>query len=232
MARNGELQWLCQSTHPVLATACGILSTLVAENWEGVDLAIKHCFRYLQGAKDLCLVKRKGVRTGLKTSSDADWAGLYAVLGEKRSRTGILAEYDNMPVAWKSSWQQCKGTEFSEDADIATSSAEAETYAAADAAKLSIHLKNICEEIDIAVSKPVIIAIDAGAALGFINNTGSIGRMKHIDLHESWVSQMRDRQQVSFKKVPGTENPADFFTKIITGPEFKKHQGSLMGTLR
>ena len=231
MKWNGELQWLCQSTHPVLATACGILSTLVAENWVGVDDAIKHTFRYLQGAKELCLVKKMGVRTGLTASSDADWAGLYKVLGEKRSRTGTVIKYDEMPVGWKSSWQQCKGTEYDLEADIATSSAEAETYAAADSAKMAIHLKNICEEIDIAVSKPVVIDIDAGAALGFINNTGSVGRMKHIDLRESWVNQMRDRKQVTFRKVPGTSNPADFFTKIITGPEFKRHQDELMSKI-
>ena len=38
-------------------------------------------------------------KTGLDLSTDADFAGLYKVNGEVRSRTGIIALYDGMAVA-------------------------------------------------------------------------------------------------------------------------------------
>ena len=72
------------------------------------------------------------------------------------------------------------------------------------------------------------IHIDAGAAIGFITNTCSIGRMKHIDLRESWVEQLRKKGVIKWIKVPGTANRADTFTKILQGAEFEKGTADLM----
>ena len=168
---------------------------------------------------------------------DGDWAGLYALTGEKRSRTGILVTCDGMAVAWKSSFQQCKGTMAkigtdTKDMDqISTSSGESEVHAASDAAKLAQHLKYVCEEIDAPVPQLIPIHIDAGAAIGFITNTCSIGRMKHIDLRESWVEQLRRKGVIKWIKVPGTTNRADTFTKILHGSEFQKGTKGLMEPL-
>ena len=122
--------------------------------------------------------------------------------------------------------QQCKSTEATEDytpvdedADsdphIATASADSEVHAAADAAKMGLHEKYFCEEIEIPVSKKIRIGIDAGAAMGFIENTGTVGRMKHIDLRSGWVDTLRNKDELEFYKVSGDENTADFFTKIL-----------------
>ena len=186
-------------------------------------------------------MKKCGNKQGLKMATDADWAGMYTVTGEKRSRTGSYASYDGMPVAWKSAFQQCKGSEFKvhtpgpgdteEEAEVpiySTSSGEAEVHAAADTGKLGMHILFMGEEINIPMVRPVKIDIDAGAALGFIQNTGTVGRMKHIDLRSTWVTSMRDRNILEFVKIPGDENIADFFTKIITGPKFKKFQDEMM----
>ena len=101
----------------------------------------------------------------------------------------------------------------------------------ANAAKLATHFKYVCEETDIKVPKKVAITIDAAAAEGFIQNTGKIGRMKHIDLREAWVKDLRDRQHIEFIRKTGPENPADFFTKIITGSQFKAAEDRLMVSL-
>ena len=111
------------------------------------------------------------------------------------------------------------------------SSGEAETYAAGDAAKLGIHFHNVGEEVGLKVSKPVKIYIDAQAAKGFIQNTGVIGRMKHIDLREAWLDILRS-DTVEFLRVPGEDNEADFFTKILQGPSFVKATSRLMQPLK
>ena len=74
------------------------------------------------------------------------------------------------------------------------------------------------------------IQIDAGAAMGFINNTASISRMKHIDIREAWVQTLRDKR-ITFKRIPGEQNKADFFTKIHTGPKVKEALENLMKPL-
>ena len=47
-------------------------------------------------------------------------------------------------------------------------------------------------------------------------------KMRHIDLKQQWVRDpdLRDKKVVKLEKIPGTENPADGLTKILSGPEF------------
>ena len=110
----GEAGFIAQTTHPILAPACSIISSIVGQRTKGITKLTKHLWRYIKGVQHRCLKKQNGNREGLMLSSDADWAGLYSVNKEKRSRTGILATYDGMPFAWRSSYQKCKGTEFNE----------------------------------------------------------------------------------------------------------------------
>ena len=86
----------------------------------------------------------------------------------------------------------------------------------------------MCEEINIPCPTKVPINIDAGAAIGFITNTCSIGRMKHIDLRESWVEQLRNKDHLEWVKVPGPENRSDTFTKIRSGADFARGVEGLM----
>ena len=75
------------------------------------------------------------------------------------------------------------------------------------------------------------MGVDAGAAIGFINNTGAPARLKHISLRLAWVRQLRDHSRVMFIKVLGTENPVDFFTKNQAYPAFKEAEDRLMTRL-
>ena len=46
--------------------------------------------------------------------------------------------------------------------------------------------------------------------------------MKHIDARLAWVQSLRDKDVVRLIKVPGAENAADFYTKVLNGPEFRR----------
>ena len=52
--------------------------------------------------------------------------------------------------------------------------------------------------------------------------------MKHVDLRNTWVRQMRDRDQVRFTKISGEANEADFMTKLLPGPAFKAWLNKMM----
>ena len=114
---------------------------------------------------------------------------------------------------------------------FATSSDEAEVHVAADAVKEGLHLKYVADELGIFVGDKIKVGIDAGAAIGFISNTGSPARLKHINLRVAWVRQLRDHSQVEFVKVLGTDNPANFFTKIQGYPAFKEAEERMMKRL-
>ena len=187
-------------------------------------------------------MRRKGDCQGLEVFSDADYAGMYKATNgeEKRSRTGIEVTYNGMTIDWHSHYQKCTGTEKKggigrwdgEDRlSLALSTCESETYAAADAAKLAMHYKVVCDELQMEVPESVPIVIDASAAEGFINNTTKLSRMKHIDIRETWVRDLRDRDHIRFIRKPGTENRADFFTKILTGKLLQEAEDRMMGSL-
>ena len=237
----GQAEWLAQTTHPTISPAVRAVSMLASvKEYEGTLDALKHLFRYLKGKKDFALVKKSDNNEGLEIHSDSDWAGLFNVsLGQElRSRTGVLITYNGMPITWKSFYQKCASTSYTpntsgteeEMADVvATSSAEAEIHAASDAVKEGLHnIKYIADELSLDVDEKIKVGVDAGATIGFINNTGAPARLKHISLRLAWVRQLRDHSRVVFNKVLGTENPADFFTKIQGYPAFKEAEERLM----
>ena len=142
-------------------------------------------------------------------------------------------------MVWISCFQQCRGTgwcpqseelqiEAAKSGTIALSSAESEVYAASHTLKQALHHNYVCKEIGIPCDDNISINVDAGAAIGFINNTGCGSRLKHINMQEKWVSELQNRKLATFKKVAGTENEADFFTKVVTLTEFKKAMERLM----
>ena len=59
---------------------------------------------------------------------------------------------------------------------------------------------------------PVRIWTDSSAAMGTAARQG-LGKMRHLECHSLWVQQRLRRREFELRKVLGTENPADLFTK-------------------
>ena len=76
------------------------------------------------------------------------------------------------------------------------------------------------------------LAADASAAIGFIHNNTSVGRMKHIDMRASWVNMVRNLKELEYVHVPGTINKADVLSKIIQGKSFEEEQKRIMTPLK
>ena len=172
--------------------------------------------------------------------SDSDWAGLYTAVGEVRSRSGTLIKYNGMPVGWLSRLQKCMGTSLQPDMEdtfadedldayeIATSSAGAELHAAADSLKLGLHTHHVAKELNLPVSDTIIMKVDSTAAIGKIQGPRGSGKMKHLDLRDAWIQRLRNKKIVDIVKVLGTENGADFFTKLVSRADFCKEENLLM----
>ena len=62
-------------------------------------------------------------------------------------------------------------------------------------------------------------------------SVGKVSKMKHIDVRMAWVKELRNRNLVTFERVPGTENLADFFTKLLLGVQFTKWEAAMMQKL-
>ena len=141
--------------------------------------------------------------------------------GEVRSRTGVMICYNGMPILWYTGLQKTIASQWTnEDEAIATSSGNAETLAASETLVRALSVTYVADEVGIEVPQPIRIEIDANAALGFLNNSGSPSRMKHIDIRKGWIQQLRDRTIAEFIKVDGTLIKANFMTKLLSRVEF------------
>ena len=161
-------------------------------------------------------------------------------MGEVRSRSGTQVNYNGMPTGWISKLQKCMGTsmkpEFEElfaegkldEYEIATASAESELHAAAESLRLGLHIQHIAQELHLPVQETIVMKVDSTAAIGKIQGPRGSGKMKHIDLRDAWIQRLRCKKIVDVVKVAGTENGADFFTKILTRAEFCKGEARLM----
>jgi len=230
----GDGNWLVQTTHPTLATATSVLAGYSKAPPETADGILQHYLRYLKRAARFGLVNDHTNKEGFVVSSDSDWAGLYSTTGETRSRSGSCITLDGMPISWGSQHQKCVGTSYKEgldEAEVAQSSAEGELYAAADTLKLALHMSYVADELKIPMPSPLIMLVDATAAIGKIQGPRGGGKLKHIDLRQDWIKLLKNRKIVEVVKVPGEANPADCFTKILGRVAFNKSESELVGRI-
>lgn len=100
------------------------------------------------------------------------------------------------------------------------SSAEAELYAEVKAASETLGLVSMLKDLGVKCG-------DASAALGIINRKG-LGRVRHIDTNWLRLQEKDVERQFEFKRIKGSDNPADLFTKSLSADAINKHMETLM----
>ena len=58
------------------------------------------------------------------------------------------------------------------------------------------------------------VHVDSSAALAVTARKGN-GKLRHVRIGHLWVQQLQDSEEVAFRKVAGTCNPADLMTKYL-----------------
>ena len=66
------------------------------------------------------------------------------------------------------------------------------------------------------------IFVDSTAALGVVNRKGA-GKLRHVRVGQLWVQEKQEAGELRYRKVKGTENPADALTKAMTRGEMEKY---------
>ena len=95
-------------------------------------------------------------------------------------------------------------------ATVALSSAEAELTALVRTSCETIGLCQLASEFGLAFSGRIFA--DASAALGVVSRRGA-GKLRHVRIGSLWVQEAQRAGTLDFRKVLGSENPADLFTK-------------------
>ena len=218
----GGVGWLVSTTRPDLALAFSRLGQFLSAPTEGAIKSLKQTLRYIKGTSHYCLSMPLGLSSNtFQHWSDSDHASNKAVANKRRSQTGIISTMNGVPHVYKSTAQSV----------VTLSSTEAEIYAASTAVSNFEHSRFVLDEMGIqGHPTPFTLMIDNTAAEVFMEDTKNNSRLKHIDVRQNWVQEMRDRSIVVPEHVNTNDNLADLFTKPLGAPTFKKHVERIMHT--
>ena len=64
------------------------------------------------------------------------------------------------------------------------------------------------------MSLSATVFVDSSAALAVTARRGN-GKLRHVRIGHLWVQELAASEEVSYRKVPGEENPADLLTKHL-----------------
>jgi len=99
------------------------------------------------------------------------------------------------------------------------SSAASEIYAASVALSEFLHLSYVSDEMGWPMELPMEIQVDNAAAIAFGGGNTRRSKLRHIDVRQQWVTQLRNAEVCRLIKVDTKANLADPFTKMFTADE-------------
>ena len=77
----------------------------------------------------------------------------------------------------------------------------------------------------------MILQVDNTAAIAFIEDSCERSNLKHIDVRQNWVRELRNRSVVVPTHVPSAANLADLFTKILDVQTFELLRNMMLVSL-
>jgi len=179
-------------------------------HWE----AAKRVCRYLKGTLTRGITLGGDWPLQLEVHADASWADDAQ---DRRSTLGFCTSLGSAPISWKAS----------RSSTVAHSTAESEYYAAGEAAKEVVHLRQLLKSIGYPQGNPTPFGMDSQAGIAMTKNPEFHARTKHIDIRHHWIRDIVRDEVIAPVYVPTEENPADLFTKAL-GREKHSHLLSLM----
>ena len=104
------------------------------------------------------------------------------------------------------------------------SSGEAEYYAALKGACAALGFQSML--VDLGMRASATPFLDSSAARGITHRAG-LGKLRHLKTGYLWFQAAVESKKLQIRKVLGTENPADLFTKHLSNAEMWEHLETL-----
>jgi hypothetical protein len=140
-------------------------------------------------------------------------------LKTRRSITGIAFCFGSSVIAYKSKVQPV----------VATSSTEAEFYAAVIAAKIAKYFRSILTELGFPPSAPTPLYEDNEAAIAMVNENRPTPRVRHLETQYFAIQEWHHTGFIQMFHIPGMINPADQQTKPLASRLHNHHIHRIMG---
>jgi hypothetical protein len=221
----GALLFACICVRIDIAHSTGILSRATQDPKPINFRESLRVLAYLEGTDTYGIVlggKISIPRSNLTAFVDADWAG---DVDSRRSTAGLVILFNGAAIDWKSS--KIKGT-------ISLSSTEAEINAITVAAQRLMFIHPILREMGHSdIEAHTVIMEDNQPAIHIIEQGGcNSKRAKHYDVKVKYVVDLIMKKNVRIQKVKTTEQLADFLTKNLATPNFRRARDALMVNLK
>ena len=198
---TGELLWVAQRTRPDLGFCVGLMSSWTTKAPRHVLKIGLRALQFLAATRDQRLSLVPGRPNGMSIYSDASFAPFGG-----HSISGILIQYDEVGIVWKSRKQTL----------VTLSTAEAELVAACEAVVLTQSLSALVDELE-GVSTSKRLLVDNVAAITLAEGGGS-PRTRHLHVRAGFLQEMLEHGDLTVEHCPGEEQLADCLTKALPKP--------------
>ena len=213
----GGLLFLAKRTRPDILTATSILSRFNHCPGPTHHAAARQVLAYVKGTSTFGLVFKAPETPPAKfkiiTKVDSDYAN---DLLDRASTTGYIIYLNNHPIVTRSTKQERP----------ALSTTEAEYVAEAEAAKETEWVCHVLDQLQIDYETPIMYADNKGG-IRLAQNKSISQRTKHIDVRHHYIRHLVENKRLEIRHISTDENTADFFTKPLKEPTFRKHRSQL-----
>ena len=92
-----------------------------------------------------------------------------------------------------------------------------------------LYVKSLIESMVLKVELPMILEVDNSGAVDLANNWSVGGRMRHINVKNYFLHEVKDQGILVVKHIAGDSNDADIFTKNTTTGVFERNFPKFVG---
>jgi len=216
----GKLLWLTNVRNDIMFAVKELSRGLQSPTLSD-QAKLKHLMRYLSGSKDIVETLRPKIKLSQSTKCididtfvDSDWAGCVST---RKSTSGMSLFVLGVNVCGISRTQQT----------VALSSGEAELYAIGLGISESLFVRTLLMESKLCTKCNIILHTDSSAGKSMASRHGLSKKTKHIHLRFLFMQDLILSGLIKIKKVLGTLNPADVFTKYINKDTLHRHMPTL-----
>ena len=199
-------KYLKQATHAHMSAAIRVVDYVVSTRFLGKKLA-PYC---KWDGKD------QNFQFRVEGYSDSDFAKDPVT---RKSVTGSVTYLCGSPII-----ERCHS-----QSTVAISVTEAELGAVTETVQDMMYVKTVLESLGLQVKTPMTLYCDNKGAIDLVNGWSIAGRTRHVANKINFLREQKEMGRIEVRYIQTQHNVSDLFTKNLSGPDFNRHVGKLMG---
>lgn len=187
---------------PDLNYTVGLQSEFMQLPWKPHLDSVRRTLCYVSATLDYGLFYAAGIPVEPYGYTDVDWVGS---IFDRRSTSGFMFSFGTATVTWSSKKQPI----------VSLSSTEVEYRGAAVAACEVAWLRKLLDDLQIQVSREIVIYCDNLSSIQLARNPAFHARTKHIEVHYHFIRERVLEGDIDLAYVSTEEQVVDIFTKAL-----------------